>query len=125
MTPVAVPEHLQARLRPADPALPPLMQCLYGALTAHELQLRDVQGAMIGVLEFLASPVGRTDANCHAVDSFLFEDSVWYSHRLPEQFVEVLSDMGGILHDTVSAPHIAQNFDSTPEQLLARARALQ
>jgi len=28
--------------------------------------------------------------------------------------------MAGALHDTVKAPHIARNFYSTPEQLLAR-----
>ena len=101
------------------------MQRLYDALTARDLQVAHVREAMIAVLEFLASPAGRTDANCHAVDSFLFEDEVWYSHRLPEAFAEVLADMGGILHDTVSAPHITENFSSTPEQLLARARDLQ
>ena len=125
MTPAGIPEHLQARLRDANPALLPLMDRFYDALTQTELQLGDVREAMIAVLEFLTSPAARTDANCHAVDSFLFEDEVWYSDWLPQGFVEVLADMGGILHDVVSAPPIARNFESRPEQLLARARALQ
>lgn len=33
---------------------------------------------------------------------------------------DVLRDMAGALHDTVTAPAIASNFESTPEQLLAR-----
>jgi hypothetical protein len=43
---------------------------------------------------------------------------------LPEPFVDILADMGSALHDTVSAPLIAANFQSTPEQLLERARRL-
>ncbi|MCC6547948.1 hypothetical protein IT570_12350, partial [Candidatus Sumerlaeota bacterium] len=44
--------------------------------------------------------------------------------HLPESFGEILNDMGGALHDTVTAPEIAQNFESTPEQLLERVRKI-
>jgi hypothetical protein len=33
---------------------------------------------------------------------------------------DVLRDMASALHDTVSAPEVAKNFESTPEQLLNR-----
>jgi hypothetical protein len=49
---------------------------------------------------------------------------VWDADQLPEPFVDILNDMGSALHDTVSAPLIAANFQSTPEQLLERARRL-
>ncbi len=39
-----------------------------------------------------------------------------------EALADVLGDVGGALHDTVKVPEIAENFDSTPEQLLARVR---
>jgi hypothetical protein len=32
--------------------------------------------------------------------------------------------MGGALHDTIGVPEIAVDLDSTPEQLLSRAKKL-
>ena len=77
------------------------------------------------LLMFLASHAGRTDANCRAVDSALMNyDALWEHIDLVEAsdptLADVLRDMAGALHDTVSAPHVAGNFDSTPEQLLKR-----
>ena len=37
----------------------------------------------------------------------------------------ILDDIGGQLHDTIEAPHIAENFESTPEQLLSRAKIIE
>ena len=78
---------------------------------------------MIALLEFLSSPAGRTDENCKAVDRFFFQDDEWLSDRLPEAYHDVIAHMDA-LHDTITAPDIAKNFDATPEQLLARARSL-
>jgi hypothetical protein len=80
------------------------------------------------LLVFLASSAGRSDENCRAVDSFFCIPEVYgwevdWTH-LPAPFQELLSDIGGILHDTVSAPEIARNFESTPEQLLERVRRI-
>jgi len=33
---------------------------------------------------------------------------------------DVLRDMSTALHDSIEAPDVARNFDSTPEQLLIR-----
>jgi hypothetical protein len=44
--------------------------------------------------------------------------------NLPEGYRHLLDDIGGALHDTISAPEIAQSLESTPEQLLARAQRL-
>jgi hypothetical protein len=43
---------------------------------------------------------------------------------LPEGYQDLLGDIGGGLHDTVSAPDVAENFESTPEQLLERLERL-
>lgn len=77
------------------------------------------------LLTFLASRKGRTDSNCRFVDyGLMHDDEVWDSIELIEvtdpNLADVIRDMAGALHDTVSAPNIAQNFESTPEQLLAR-----
>ena len=105
-------------------ALRPLLRGLYVELQRDPVHLLEIRNALIRLLEFLASPMGRTDANCRAVDSFFGRDAAWDDERLPDTYADILADMGGALHDTVSAPSIAANFESTPEQLLERARAL-
>jgi hypothetical protein len=111
-------------LRNADPGLLPLMEKLHTSLNATPIDLVAVKGALVEVLEFLASPKERTDANCSAVDLFLMHDDAWDSERLPEEYAEILAHMSDALHDTVSAPEIAKNFGSTPEQLLVKALEL-
>lgn len=113
--------------RPAadvDGALRPLVERLHGCLTIRPVDSPALKAAMICVLAFLASPQGRTDANCRAVDYFFAQDEAWDADQLPEPFVDILADMSSALHDTVSAPLIAANFQSTPEQLLERTRRL-
>ena len=80
-----------------------------------------VRFALDRLLSFLASPGGRTDANCCVVDRlFASYDGAW--RDLPAPLADVLTDMGGTLHDTIYAPQIAAHFDSLPEQLLNRLR---
>ncbi len=109
--------------RDADPALRPLVDSLHARLTTAALDLPAIKSAMIALLEFLSSTAGRTDANCKAVDSFFSHDDEWLSHRLPDAYHDVMAHMDA-LHDTITGPEVAENFDSTPEQLLARARNL-
>ena len=83
-----------------------------------------VRYALDRLLSFLASPVGRTDPNCCAVDRlFANYDGAW--RHLPAPLANVLADMSGTLHDTIYAPQIAAHFDSLPEQLLNRLRKIQ
>jgi hypothetical protein len=117
-------EQLYGPVSDTDDALRPLLLRLHEEFQRASLELPALRVAIIAVLEFLASPSGRTDANCRAVDSFLMHDEAWDGDRLPQPFVDVLVDMAGALHDTVTAPDIAANFESTPEQLLNRARRL-
>jgi hypothetical protein len=117
-------EQLYHPAADVDGALRPLVERLHGCLTIKPVDSPALKAAIVAVLEFLASAIGRTDANCRAVDSFLAQDDVWDADQLPEPFVDILDDMGSALHDTVSAPLIAANFQSTPEQLLERTRRL-
>ena len=99
-----------------------LARDLFDALTASPLHLPKLRQALERLLEFLASPAGRTDSNCTAIDHFLcLGNFAWPD--LPEAVHDILSDMAGALHDTISSPAIAANFESTPEQLLARLRS--
>jgi len=82
-----------------------------------------VRNALDELLIFLASPGGRTDANCCAVDRF-FGSLEGHWSRLPPDLASLLDDMGGTLHDSIYAPQIAAHFESLPEQLLNRLRKL-
>jgi hypothetical protein len=110
-----------------SPELVPLLQDVYtevqrtpGDLDALTLKLRRL-------LEYLASPRGRTNANCWATDLFFMDIDRWERdwEHLPEPYQDLLGDLGGALHDTVSSPDIAANFDSTPEQLLAQLERIE
>ena len=51
---------------------------------------------------------------------YFMKHEEWAEGSLPDAIHDIFADMSGALHDTCSAPDVAQNFDSTPEQLLAR-----
>lgn len=126
MTDAASVEHLWSQYgeRPGvSPELAPLICEFYIALIATPVQAPTIKVAAERVLTFLASPNGKTDANCTAVDHFLSFDGPDVS-GLPTPLSDVIRDMAGQLHDTVSAPEVALNFESTPEQLLVRLRAI-
>jgi hypothetical protein len=98
-----------------------LVHDLYGAIADRPTEL------LVLKQSFLASAEGRTDENCQAVDAFFCIRDDWQTDRtdLPGEFQLILDDIGGCLHDTVSAPEITGNFDSTPEQLLVRVRKVE
>ena len=92
----------------------------------QDTDIRALHAALESLLIYLASRDGRTDQNCAAVDFFFCVRDDWardWDH-LPEAYQAILWDMGGQLHDTVSAPEVASDFESTPEQLLVRLRRL-
>ena len=109
-----------------SPALEPLLHRLYDAIEAADVSAAAVKSATVAVLRYLTTPEGRTDANCWAVDLFMIQD--WGPDDreilIGNELHDVLADMGGALHDTVGYPEIAENFWSTPEQLLQRAKAV-
>jgi hypothetical protein len=114
-------------MKQLDPPLDSLMRDLRAAVLADKPAPADMRARVCAVLEFLASPHGRTDKNCCVVDLVLMNDAEIWNHieavdAVDSVLAEVLRDMAGALHDTVTAPEVAQNFESTPEQLLRRLR---
>ena len=108
-----------------SPQLGPLLRELHDATTSTELSLARVKQALVQLFSLLASPEGRTHANCDAADQFIYWGDDWkpaWGEVLPDPYIDILGC--GALHDTVSAPSVAENFGCTPEQLLAKARAL-
>lgn len=117
-------EQLYSPATDTDDALRPLLLRLYEELQRTPTVLPALKAAIIALLEFLTTSSGQTNANCLTVDSFLMRDETWDGDRFPQSYVDILADMAGALHDTITAPNIAANFESTPEQLLERARRL-
>jgi len=108
----------------ADPTTTSHVDHLHAAVTADPVDVRHVVGCLDSLLQYLCSPQGRTDGNCRFVDSFFTVHGEWADRELPGPLHDIFADMSGALHDTCSAPDIARNFDSTPEQLLARLRSM-
>ena len=118
--------ELERRYGPGSPGLKPRLARFFDALMADPVDLAVVKQSMVELLQYLTTPEGRTSNNCYIVNmSIVFPE--WGDIELPDlpdEFYDVIADMGGALHDTVSSPEIAYNFDSTPEQLLERAQKL-
>jgi len=112
-----------ARWRQVSPPIKSLLGAVYVEIRRRPADLRALSDSLDELLSFLASDAGRTDANCSVVNAFFakFERSDPWTH-LPAHICELLRDMGGTLHDTVHAPHVARSFESLPEQLLERLR---
>ena len=112
---------------PVSPELQPLLRQIYDDVLASPVDLAALKRSLTTLLEYLANR-GRTNANCWAVDLFFCMsegwERDWTEQNLPDEFHDVLSFMGQALHDTVSTPNIAENFDCLPEQLLDRVRRL-
>ena len=113
-----------ARLTEADSRARELGNAVQSILAQDVPDLMELKNSLINLLEYLSSPNGRTDENCNAINSFFMFDDLWVDRNLPDHFHDIFADMSSALHDTVSAPEIAENFDSTPEQLLKRAKEL-
>ena len=109
-----------------SPALPPLLTAVYAEVQRCEPDLSCLKARLSALLRFLQSSEGRTNANCVAADSFFANNDRWSREweHLPEGFQDVFALLGDALHDTVSAPEIAENFENTPEQLLDRVARL-
>lgn len=118
--------RVAVRYRHASPQLRPLLRHVYGAAVTRPADLIELKNALESLLLFLASEGGRTDANCSTTDALFSAGDRWERpwSDLPAAFREILDDVGGVLHDTVYAPHIARHFESLPEQLLQRVREI-
>ena len=108
------------RFRRASRELQTLLHAVHDAFAADDALLR---ASLERLLVFLASAEGRTDANCSTTYYFMTAaEPRWRALRA--ELCAILDDMSGTLQDSVYAPDIARTFEATPEQLLARLRAI-
>ena len=114
------------QFRKPSAQLRPLLWSVYDRIVEPSTDFADIRSTLEELLVYLSSSSGRTDANCCVTDRFFSLVAEWekgWSH-LPLPLSGVLDDMGGTLHETIYAPQIAGNFQSLPEQLLERVRAI-
>ena len=107
-----------------SPEIRALLTEIYTAII-NKSEIETIKLKLENLLSFLCSPEGRTDVNCTATDRFFMSDN-WevYWEYLSDNITDILGDMAGALHDSVSHPEIAENFESTPEQLLKRLKEI-
>jgi hypothetical protein len=108
----------------ADPALKPLLLEVLAAYTAPSFNAGRARLALVELFHSLCTPELRTDRNCQFVDFCLGNvAALKESAGALSQYRDFLSN-ANVLHDTIGAPSIAENFGCLPEQLLAEARTL-
>jgi hypothetical protein len=105
-------------------SLRPLLREVHDAYASRPPDAARARSALVTLFTHLVSPDARTHTNVCAVDRFLMEDpALTKDTALPPQFVEFVLNADA-LHDTIESPEVAENFESTPEQLLEKARKL-
>lgn len=107
--------------------LRPLLAAVYNQIHASPVSLPILKESLIALMSFLSQPEHLTDENCNAVDLFFAIEDHWKVRwdDLPEDYKLILEDIGMSLHDSVSSPGIAKNFESMPQQLLERIKRLE
>ena len=103
-----------------------LLESLRRALRHTPVDVNACREVVRDILNRLMRSSAETDRACHDVNDFvllkiLCSDTLRKKlDCLPREVREVILDMGSCLHDTHSAPDIAQSFAATPEMLLDR-----
>ena len=106
----------------ADDIVKDIVDQIISTLSENEVNLPKLKNQMCLLLEHLTTEEGRTDINCKAVDYYFMNNDLWAEKELPDELHDIFADISGALHDTISSPEVAKNFDSTPEQLLDRLK---
>jgi hypothetical protein len=109
-----------------DMELDELLNQLRSAVLSPRFSRKKALYAMGALLSWLNRPENNTDGNCRNVDYFVAYEIVSETgyENIPKDIRDILFDMGATLHDTHTSPQIADNFESTPSQLLDRVRKL-
>lgn len=109
-----------------DMELDELLNQLRSAVLSTRFSRKKTLSAMEALLSWLNETENNTDNNCRHVDYFISYEIMPETRyqELPKDIREILFDMGATLHDTHTTPQIAENFESTPRQLLDRVQKL-
>jgi hypothetical protein len=109
-----------------SPGLIDLLNQLKRSALASEFAENNLLSAMENLLVWIDSPDNNPDLNSKQMDYFV-STQIIVEHRfkdIPENLGNIFFDMGATLHDTHTTPEIAENFESTPAERLARLQNL-
>jgi len=108
------------------PEINNLLALLRSITLASSFSRSEVLLALEELMLWINKPENNSDENCRKVDYFVANEIIPNKkyRELPEDIKEIIFDMGATLHDTHNSPKIAENFYSTPEQLLERVQKL-
>lgn len=103
-----------------------LLSQLKLAALSPQLSENNLRSVLEKLLLWLNRPENNNDSNCKQIDYFISANIMTQKgfEEIPENIKSILFDMGATLHDSHTAPNIAENFESTPAQLLARVQNL-
>jgi hypothetical protein len=118
---------------PAD--LNAALRAFYAEWTRLPPEFLALREAMMRLFALLAAPEHRTDAACRYVSAYvnfcLDDEYSPFAERgddeielIPSEVRDMILDIGDNLNKAITKPAIAEDFDATPEQILARVRAL-
>jgi len=102
-----------------------LLEQLKHVCSESNISEERIKSAIAAILLWLNDSDNNTDENCRRISIFIVtqvSNNVY--ERLPQDIQEVLFDMGAALYDTHTATQVAENFSSTPQQLLDRIKKM-
>ena len=116
---------------PPAPAVVLLTEAVMRASTEAAVDLQALRDALAALAGFLASPAGRTHANCTMAGALLDSPEAWRRvnrnrarwQLLPAAYSEVLYAFA-IVAATFADPALADGLEGTPEQLALAVAAL-
>lgn len=97
---------------------------------SNESSVAEVSEECARLMRWLCVPGNRTDEHCSRIDTFVLQHFLADAagrkavERLPSPLALIIEDMGSQLHDSITDPVIAEQFESTPEMLLKRLEEL-
>lgn len=103
-----------------------LLDQLKFAVLSTSFSKKKVLTALEDLLLWLNKPENNNNSNCRHVDYFVTNEICFEPrfNELPVELREIIFDMGATLHDTFTSAQVAENFESTPGQLLDRLQKL-
>lgn len=118
-------DRLNSLLASMDQELQSSVLALADALRQDPVVREGLAKAMLEVVGYLDGP-GASDAHCRSVAIYFIvaKNAGLDRGHLPADLAAIMNDLAGAMHDAISSPQSASNFQATPAQLVARIQSL-
>lgn len=118
-------DRLDSLLASMELELRVLVVSLADSLRRDPVERKALAKTMMEVVLFLKG-AGGTDEHCRNVALYFIiaKNAGLGRTHLPADLGAIMDDIAGAMHDAVSAPQSAANFQATPAQLVTRLQSL-